>query len=47
VTCVCRTLCGRPGTEEKSDSKIALAVFALAAYTLFALIAFWLDKKRI
>lgn len=30
----------------QSQSKIALAVSALAAYFLFAAIAFWLDKKR-
>ena len=30
----------------QSDSKIALAVFALSAYFLFAVIAFWLDKQR-
>jgi hypothetical protein len=30
----------------QSDSKLALAVFALVAYFLFAAIAFWLDKKR-
>ncbi len=30
----------------QSDSKVALAVFALVAYFLFAGIAFWLDKKR-
>ncbi|MGB5626392.1 MAG: hypothetical protein WBM61_11705 [Woeseiaceae bacterium] len=30
----------------QSDSKLALAVFALVAYFLFAEIAFWLDKKR-
>lgn len=29
-----------------SDSKVALAVFALVAYFLFAGIAYWLDKKR-
>lgn len=28
------------------DSKTALAIFALAAYFLFAGVAFWLDKKR-
>jgi len=31
----------------QSDSKVALAVFALVTYILFAAIAFWLDKKRI
>jgi len=30
----------------QSDSKVALSVSALAAYLLFAAIAFWLDKKR-
>jgi hypothetical protein len=30
----------------QSDSKVALAIFALVAYILFAAIAFWLDKKR-
>lgn len=30
----------------QSDSKVALAVFALAAYFLFAGVAFWLDRKR-
>lgn len=30
----------------QSDSKVALAVSALAAYFLFAAVAFWLDKKR-
>jgi hypothetical protein len=30
----------------QSDSKVALAVFALLAYFLFAAIAFWLEKKR-
>jgi lipopolysaccharide export LptBFGC system permease protein LptF len=30
----------------QSDSKVALAVFALAAYFLFAAIASWLEKKR-
>lgn len=30
----------------QSDSKMALAVFALTSYLLFAAIAFWLDKKR-
>ena len=30
----------------QSDSKVALAVSALAAYLLFAAVAFWLDKKR-
>lgn len=30
----------------QSGSKMALAVSALAAYLLFAAIAFWLDKKR-
>jgi len=29
-----------------SDSKVELAVSALAAYLVFAAIAFWLDKKR-
>lgn len=29
-----------------SDSKVAFAVSALAAYFLFAAVAFWLDKKR-
>jgi len=28
------------------DSKVALAVSALAAYFVFAVVAFWLDKKR-
>jgi hypothetical protein len=27
--------------------RVALAIFALVAYILFAAIAFWLDKKRI
>ena len=31
----------------QSDSKVALAVFALFAYFLFATIAFWLAKQRI
>jgi len=30
----------------QSDSKVVLAVSALAAYFLFAAVAFWLDKKR-
>ena len=30
----------------QDDSKVALAVSALAAYFLFAAVAFWLDKKR-
>jgi len=30
----------------QDDSKVALAVFALAAYFVFAGIGFWLDKKR-
>jgi len=30
----------------QSDSKVALAVSALAAYFLFAAVAFWLDTKR-
>ena len=30
----------------QGDNKVALAVSALAAYFLFAAIAFWLDKKR-
>ena len=29
-----------------SDSKVQLAVSALAAYFVFAGVAFWLDKKR-
>jgi hypothetical protein len=29
-----------------SESKVALAAFALLAYFLFATVAFWLDKKR-
>jgi len=37
-TVVCQSIQG--------DSKVALAVFALAAYFLFAAIAFWFDKKR-
>lgn len=31
----------------QTDSKVVMAVSALAAYFLFAAIAFWLDKKRI
>jgi len=31
----------------QTDSKVALSVSALAAYFLFAAVAFWLDKKRI
>ncbi len=30
----------------QDDSKVVLAVSALAAYFLFAAVAFWLDKKR-
>jgi hypothetical protein len=30
----------------QGDSKLVLAVSALAAYLLFAAVAFWLDKKR-
>jgi len=30
----------------EGDSKVVLAVAALAAYFLFAAVAFWLDKKR-
>lgn len=30
----------------QGDSKLALAVTALAAYLLFATVAYWLDKKR-
>jgi len=30
----------------QDDSKVALAISALAAYFLFAAIAYWLDKKR-
>ena len=30
----------------QGDSKVVLAATALAAYLLFAAVAFWLDKKR-
>jgi hypothetical protein len=30
----------------QGDSKMALALSALAAYLLFAAVAFWLDRKR-
>ena len=30
----------------QGDSQLAMAISALAAYFLFAAIAFWLDKKR-
>jgi len=30
----------------QGDSKMVLAVTALAAYLLFAAVAFWLDRKR-
>jgi hypothetical protein len=29
------------------QSKIGLAIFALSSYFLFAVVAFWLDRKRI
>jgi lipopolysaccharide export LptBFGC system permease protein LptF len=28
------------------DSKIGLSMFALSSYSLFAALAFWLDRKR-
>jgi hypothetical protein len=31
----------------QTDSKVVMSVSALAAYFLFAAVAFWLDKKRI
>jgi len=31
----------------QTDSKVVMSVSALAAYFLFAAIAFWLDKKRV
>jgi hypothetical protein len=30
----------------QGDSKVVLAVTAVAAYLLFAAVAFWLDPKR-
>jgi membrane-bound metal-dependent hydrolase YbcI (DUF457 family) len=30
----------------QSDSKVALGIFGLSAYFVFAAVAFWLDKKR-